>query len=235
MILGGLQKTSLIDYPGRVSCVLFTQGCNFCCPYCHNPSLVVSSDRAKKGAVQEDEILEFLERRKGLLDGVVISGGEPTLHPDLIDFCRRIKKLGYLVKLDTNGSRPEMLRALIREDGVDYVAMDIKTLPQRYGRYIQKGFDPQSLLASIGHIMEAGKPYEFRTTCLSPLVDADVVEGIGRIIQDARLYVLQPFVPGQILCPDFVGQGNKQVYRKSDLDRFAAVAGKWVRKCDVRI
>ena len=174
MFLGGLQKNSLIDYPGKVSCVLFTSGCNFRCPYCHNPSLVVSVEKGKKEHIEEKAAMDFLHRRRGLLDGVVISGGEPTLHGDLFGLCRKIKQMGYPIKLDTNGSRPEMLTALIGEDLVDYIAMDIKTLPEYYGRYIKKGFDPQPLLSSIRLIMKSEKPYEFRTTCVNPIIDAHI-------------------------------------------------------------
>ena len=235
MILGGLQKSSLIDYPGVVSCVLFTRGCNFRCPYCHNPSLVAPAAGGKEGDIEENKVMDFLDRRRGLLDGVVISGGEPTLHNDLIRLCRKIKQMGYPVKLDTNGSRPEMLAALIQKDLVDYIAMDIKTLPEHYSLYIKKGFDSQPILSSIRLIMASGKPYEFRTTCLRPIIDADMVERIGHLIENARLYVLQPFVQGEVLQPDFFEREGKIAYREDDLNQFRAIAKKWVKKCDVRV
>ena len=128
MVIGGIQKISLIDYPGKLSCVLFLSGCNFKCPYCHNPQLV-KSDSAYSDCLDEKAVYEFLESRKGLIDGVVISGGEPTLQKNLPLLCNEIKEMGYLVKLDTNGSRPKAIKLLIDEGLVDYVAMDIKSDP----------------------------------------------------------------------------------------------------------
>ena len=235
MNVAGIQKSSLIDYPGVVSCVLFTRGCNFRCPYCHNPSLVVPNGKGKRGQIAEEALMEFLHLRKGLLSGVVISGGEPTLQGDLIRFCRRIKQMGYPVKLDTNGSRPKLLAALIEKDLVNYIAMDIKTPPEYYPVYIKKGVDPQPVLESIRLIMTSGKPYEFRTTCARPMITINGVEKIARFIENARLYVLQPFVPGEILHPDFFDGNRKNLYQEKDLNRFRVMAEKWVQKCDVRI
>ncbi len=235
MIVAGIQKSSLIDYPGLVSCVLFTRGCNFRCPYCHNPSLVIPSGKGKRGQIAEEEVMAFLHRRKGLLGGVVISGGEPTLHGDLVRFCRRIKQMGYPVKLDTNGSRPKVLAGLIEKSLVDYIAMDIKTLPENYPVYIKKGVDPQPVLDSMRLIMASGKPYEFRTTCAKPMITTNGIEKIARLIENARLYVLQPFVPGEILYPDFFDGKRKNLYQEEDLNRFRVIAEKWVNKCYVRI
>ena len=235
MIPGGLQKCSLIDYPGVVSCVIFTQGCNFRCPFCHNPSLVPSAAQETREHPSEKEVMAFLRGRKDLLSGVVLSGGEPTLHGDLMEFCRRIKEMGYFIKLDTNGSRPKMLAALMEKNLVDYVAMDIKTLPEHYGLYMKEGFDPRSILESIGVIMSSGRPYEFRTTCVKPMVDRHVVEGIGRLIENARLYVLQPFIPGEILRPDFFDVKKEKAYREDELHHFRAIAEKWVKNARVRI
>jgi pyruvate formate lyase activating enzyme len=135
MVLGGLQKSSLIDYPGKISCVLFLSGCNFACPYCHNPDLAMGCVAAN---ISEDSIYDFLERRREFLDGVVISGGEPTIQKDLIQLCRKIKQMGYPVKLDTNGSRPRVVQILIEEGLVDYIAMDIKTDTARYSSLMKK-------------------------------------------------------------------------------------------------
>ena len=132
MVFGGLQKQSLIDFPGKLSCVLFTSGCNFDCPYCHNPDLV-NGHTPRPLVLKEGNIYDFLEMRKDFLDGVVISGGEPTLHGDLIDTCRKIKQMGFPIKLDTNGSRPATISNLLDEECIDYIAMDIKTEPLRVG------------------------------------------------------------------------------------------------------
>ncbi|MBW1769313.1 MAG: anaerobic ribonucleoside-triphosphate reductase activating protein, partial [Deltaproteobacteria bacterium] len=139
MLFGGLQKSSLIDYPGKLSCVLFLSGCNFDCPYCHNPGLVKGrfSDHAQ---FEEKTVYDFLEKRRGFLDGVVVSGGEPTLQKDLVSLCEKLKEMGYPVKLDTNGSRPQVLRSLIDEGLVDYIAMDIKTDLLRYSSFIKNDF-----------------------------------------------------------------------------------------------
>ena len=139
MRFGGLQKYSLIDFPGKVSCVLFLSGCNFDCPYCHNPDLV-RGEQLCSSSKDEAEIYAFLERRKGLLDGVVISGGEPTLVEDLAPLCEKIKGMGYPVKMDTNGSRPKVIKRLTDESLVDYIAMDIKTAPSRYATLVKKAF-----------------------------------------------------------------------------------------------
>ena len=183
MHIGGLQKSSMIDYPGKISCVVFLTGCNFTCPYCHNPALV-KSGAAGACAMSSEKLFEFLAARRNFLEGVVISGGEPTLQRDLPALCGRVKAMGYPVKLDTNGSRPGVLGDLIRRGLVDYLAMDIKTDPSGYFPCIRnKKIGPENLQSSIRQIMASGLPYEFRTTCMRPLVDETILEGICRLIQ----------------------------------------------------
>lgn len=235
MILAGIHKSSLVDYPGAISCVIFALGCNFRCPYCHNPSLVLPQKRGKPRLIEEEALMRFLHRRKGLLDGVVISGGEPTLQKDLIRFCRRVKQLGYPLKLDTNGSRPRVLASLIEKDLVDYIAMDIKTLPEHYGTYMSHKLDAQTLVDSIRTIMTSGKPYEFRTTCAKPMVNHEIMHKIGRLIENAALYVLQPYVPGDILEPGFFKGDGKSLYCENEMIHFQKIAGKYVRECNVRL
>ena len=163
MHFGGMQKNSLIDYPGKLSSVIFCSGCNFDCPFCHNPALARGS-AACPADLTASNIHTFLKQRQGFLDGVVISGGEPTLPTDLEDFCRQIKEFGFPVKLDTNGSRPEVLERLIDQKLVDYIAMDLKTDPVLYSAYIKTGYGPDSILDSIRILMASGIDYEFRTT-----------------------------------------------------------------------
>jgi pyruvate formate lyase activating enzyme len=232
MILGGLQKNSLIDYPGKVSCVCFFMGCNFDCPYCYNPDLV-RIDPTRLRPVEEAELCDFLEARKGFLDGVVISGGEPTLDGKLIPLCQRIKEIGYPVKLDTNGSRPEVIRVLIEQGLVDYIAMDIKTEPAKYPIFISKGLDPASLLSSIRLIMEWGGEYEFRTTCVRPIVDSRAIESIVRIIDGAKLYALQSFRGNEILHPEFF-EGIRAGYDQDEMMALKSLAEPWVANSIVR-
>jgi pyruvate formate lyase activating enzyme len=230
--IGGLQKHSFIDYPGKLSCVVFLAGCNFECPYCHNPQL--AGDPARSPAViAAEDVFVFLDQRRGLLDGVVISGGEPTLHPGLPDFCSRVKRLGYSVKLDTNGSRPQMLARLIREGLVDYVAMDIKTDPARYEGCITGRSDSAALFASMHFIMESRLDYEFRTTCVKPLVTPGTVERIAQLIQGCRRYALQPFKEAMLLHPDFFSALDPAC-SPAEMDRLQRIAAPWVQTCLVR-
>jgi pyruvate formate lyase activating enzyme len=233
MVLGGIQKNSLIDYPGKISCVLFTAGCNFRCPYCHNPSLVTPHTGVQKLEIQEDEIFSFLDNRRTLLEGVVLSGGEPTLWPDIVPFCEKVKQMGYPVKLDTNGSRPKVLDHLIRKDLVDYIAMDIKTLPEFYQDFFIIDCGPRDILSSIQLIMGCGKDHEFRTTCVKPIVNDRIIIGIARLIQGSHLYALQKFVSRDVLRPEFF-QGSGSGHSAEELFHFKSIAEKWVEKCIVR-
>jgi pyruvate formate lyase activating enzyme len=232
MRIGGMQKNSFIDYPGKVSGVLFAAGCNFDCPYCHNPQLV-RGDGSGGAGIGESDIFDFLAARRGFLDGVVLSGGEPTLQPDLVAFCERIHEMGYPIKLDTNGSRPEMIRELIERGSVDYVAMDLKTDPEGYVPLIQKKMETESIIESVHLIMDSGIDYEFKTTCVKPLVDEKVVENIGRLIRNARLYVLQQCYSAKVLHPEFFETENR-LFTDTDLNRLQSAAAPWVRECILR-
>ncbi len=231
--LGGIQKSSLIDYPGRVSCVLFLSGCNFDCPFCHNPDLATGCARCPEFE-QEERLFSFLERRKHFLDGVVISGGEPTLQRDLEALCRRIKQMGYAVKLDTNGSRPQVLKRLLDRNLVDYIAMDVKTDPLRYAPILCSEKDPTAVLASIDLIMAEAPDYEFRTTCVRPLVDEKVVERIAQLIDGARLYVLQHLEEDcAILHPDYFRQSHPG-FDAEALQSLQRIAAPHVQRCILR-
>ena len=232
MAFGGLQKNSFIDYPGKLSCVLFVSGCNFDCPYCHNPSLVKNGPGRSTNLIGK-KIYDFLERRKGFLDGVVISGGEPTLQKDLVHICEKIKRMGYPVKLDTNGSRPQAVKKLIDEGLVDYIAMDIKTDPFHYSSYIKKDCDPHSILSSIQVIMNSALPYEFRTTCVKPIVAACTIKSIAKVIQGSMLYVLQRFNNTEVLHPEFFRKAQ-EAYDEDELFNLKSLAEPLVKKCIVR-
>lgn len=191
MKLAGLVKSSLIDFPGKVAVVVFTQGCNFRCGFCHNPDLIPMDGRQR---VSEDEFFEFLNGRVGKLDGVVVTGGEPTLQPDLADFLNKIKKLGFLVKLDSNGSNPAILESLFADHLVDYVAMDIKGRPKDYEKICGYG-NLKAIKMSIDLIMNSKVDYEFRTTTLPFFHKISDFEEIGKMIHGAKRYAIQGFRP----------------------------------------
>lgn len=230
MILAGLQATSLIDYPGRVSSVAFISGCNFRCPYCHNPALAMGHYPER---ISEKDLLAFLLPRRKLIDGVVVSGGEPTLHPGLAQLCRSIHNLGLAVKLDTNGSRPEVLEDLIRDHLVDYVAMDIKTALDRYGPPIADTEAYRGVTRSIQILMDSDLDYEFRTTCVRPFVDGPAVASIAATIRGARHYVLQAFRPVTVLNPDHFKDTNHG-YAPAEMERLRQTALPFVDRCSVR-
>jgi len=229
MIFSGLHKTSVIDYPGKVSCVLFLSGCNFDCPYCHNPELV-KGHLSRLPVLDERAFFGFLEERIGFLDGVVISGGEPTLHKGLISVCERIKRMGYPVKLDTNGSRPKVIKQLILEGLVDYIAMDIKTDPFLYSLHIVKDHLPDDILSSIWTIVESGLAYEFRTTCAKPIIDPQIIAEIAKTIKGAMLYVLQRFHNSKFLHREFF-QETELLYNDAELLHLKSIGRTWVKKC----
>lgn len=232
LVFGGMQETSLIDFPGKVACVLFVSGCNFHCPYCHNSELALN--RCPPDATLAlDRTLAFLNERKGFLDGVVISGGEPTLHPALFSVCREIKQLGYPIKLDTNGSRPHTIAALLEANLVDYIAMDIKTLPERYEPIIRPHAASSSIVSSIQLIKSSGMAHEFRTTCISPLVDLAVIEQIAQLIQGADLYALQQFHTTGVLDPVYCQESGRR-YDNQTFAQFRAAATPWVKRCIIR-
>ncbi len=193
MLLKGLQKLTLLDFPDRIACTVFTFGCNFRCPFCHNASLVLA-ERADDTRILEEDFFVFLDRRRGMLEGVCVTGGEPTLMPDLPDFLARIKGMGYAVKLDTNGSAPEILRTVVEAGLVDYVAMDIKNSPARYGEAVGlPTFDTEAVEASMDYLLGGPVPYEFRTTLVRGLHTPADLEAAGRRVAGAERYFLQSF------------------------------------------
>jgi len=231
MFFSGIQKSSLIDYPGKVSCILFVAGCNFTCPYCHNPELALGR-KSNLPSISETDALKFLSQRAGLLDGLVITGGEPTLQVGLAKFCRRVKQLGFPIKLDTNGSRPEALRQLLHEQVIDYVAMDIKTLPNRYTPHLSTKHIAPRLMESIQLVLGTNH-HEFRTTCLAPFVDIATIGQIAKLIQGAHLYVLQNFQGTRVLDPEFI-EKNAHRFSAQAMAEFKSLVKPYVRRCILR-
>ncbi len=226
----GLQKNSLIDFPGKVSCVLFVSGCNFTCPFCHNPELV------RGPAPQEldiESVLTFLDRRRGFLDGVVISGGEPTLWDGLEDLCAEIQGLELAVKLDTNGSRPGVVRRLLDAGRIDYLAMDLKTAPALYRPPLCPPGTWPLVRKSIAAILNGGIDYEFRTTCVRPFVDEAQVRRMVPAVAGARRYVLQTFRPEKVLDGNFFA-GAGPGHTREELERLRAIVSPEVSVCLIR-
>lgn len=223
MTFSGFIKTDLVNYPGLVAAAVFTGGCNFRCPYCHNPEFVVpGSDPAYSDETYtEEEILAYLTRRSAMLDALVVSGGEPTLHPDLPAFLRRVRPLGLKIKLDTNGSRPAVLKSLICSGLVDYVAMDIKAPLEKYGLF---GFsDTAAIKESIGILEESGMKHEYRTTCPKGLLEPDDFPKMAKLIGNNAKWYLQTFNPRKTLDPEF---GQATSYTEDELRAIAAVTGR---------
>lgn len=192
MQIGGFQKVSFIDFPQHLAAVVFTQGCNWRCPYCHNPALVLPERFGER--LSPESILETLRKRSGMLDGVVISGGEPTLHTDLGDFIAEIRALGYAVKLDTNGTLPERLENLLERDLLDYIAMDVKACPRDYARVCGRTVNMAVLEKSIALIRQCGVDYELRTTLVPELHPVAAMRDILPLVRGCKRYVLQPFI-----------------------------------------
>lgn len=228
MIIQGLQKLTLLDYPGKVACTIFTGGCNFRCPYCHNASLVTGT--AKNKNIAEEDIFSFLEKRKGVLDGVCITGGEPLLQQGIEKFMRRIKEMGYDIKLDTNGSFPDKLKKLAEEGLIDYVAMDIKNSQEHYERTIGiEDYDIRDVHRSVSYLMSGAVDYEFRTTVVQEYHQRSDFESIGRWLRGAKRYYLQQFVDsGDLIRPGLHG------YNKDIMKQALEVVKKYVETAELR-
>ncbi len=215
MLIGGLQKVSLIEYPGKIGAIAFTQGCNFRCPYCHNPELV--DPDLYKECLSEEGVLSFLEKRKGKLDALTITGGEPTIQVDLLEFIKCVRNIGYLIKLDTNGSCPEVLERLIRGRLVDYIAMDIKGPLHKYRTVTRSKIDEDKIRQSIEIILKSEMPYEFRTTVPKRLLDEDDLMEMGMLLKNASCYILQQFVPTKTLDKQFL---KCEAYSQEEMESF---------------
>lgn len=205
MIIGGLQKLTLLDYPGKLACTVFTVGCNFKCPFCHNSSLVFNDRELEP--LSAEELVRFLKKRSGVLEGVCITGGEPLLNRDIEPLISKIKELGYCVKLDTNGSFPDRLKGLVENGLIDKVAMDIKNSKRSYAETVGiKDFDIAPICESVDFLLSDRVDYEFRTTVTQNLHSPEDFEEIGEWIKGAKAYFLQDFKDsGDLICPDIKG------------------------------
>ena len=225
MKINGLLKLTLLDFPGHTACTVFTAGCNFRCPFCHNATLV----RGEGEDISEEEFFKFLSKRQGLLDGVCITGGEPLLQRDIADFMRRIKDMGFAVKLDTNGAFSEKLRELCSRGLVDYVAMDIKSSPEGYSRAAGITVNTDKIRESVEYLISGSVPFEFRTTVARGAVLPSDMEGIGKLIQGAERYFLQGFVDSG----DILGEGCS-AYTKEEMEEMLAAVRKYVPAAELR-
>ena len=228
--IGGLEKTSLLDYPGKISAVIFTYGCNLKCSYCHNPELVIE-EFDKEHSISQEYLFEFLEKKKGKIEAVVITGGEPLLHSDLEKLIREIRKMGFLIKLDTNGLLPDKLRALVEKDLLDYIAMDIKYPSSDYPAMTGYPAVRDKIKESIEIIMDSGIDYEFRTTYVKGIHTFESAKRIGLMIQGAKLYYIQNFRDGKTITPGFDSSNS---FTEKELRKLRSTASPYVKRALIR-
>lgn len=228
MNIQGFQKLTLLDYPGKMACTLFTAGCNLRCPFCHNSRLVLNPE--KQSEFSEEEILAFLKKRVGILDGVAVTGGEPLMQKDIDVFIRKIRDLGFLVKLDTNGTYPERLRSLVEQGLVDYVAMDVKNSPELYGETVGiSGYDISKIKESIDFLLEGRVDYEFRTTVVREFHSVFGMNNLGEMIKGAKRHFLQGFIDSG----ELIGFGLSAV-PKEEMEAMRKIMLNYVEDCQIR-
>ena len=230
MLFGGLQKITLVDYPGKVAATVFAAGCNFRCPYCHNPELVLPELIKKQPKIKEKEILDFLTERKKLLEGICITGGEPTIQSDLIDFIKKVKDLGFLIKLDTNGSNPKALKELIKDNLLDFIAMDIKGSLDEYDKITNVKIDIKKIKESI-KIIKDFKEYEFRMTVLPLFHSNKDFDKIGKILKGSKIFCIQQFRPKGCLDQNFE---QEEQFSLKELEEFKKMLEKYIEKVKIR-
>jgi len=246
MIIGGLQKLTLIDYPGKLACTVFCTGCNYRCGFCYNPELVLAEKIKEQNKISELEFFDFLNKRKGLLNGVCIGGGEPSMNQDLPDFCRKIKNLDYFIKLDTNGSHPKMLKNLIDQKLVDYIALDIKAPPEKYIQIIgmqnkmvlgkeQSDFWLKKIVEniekSINLVRQGQIDSEFRTTIVPGLLKKQDILKIAKWLSPAKKYFLQQFRPAKTINPEF---SKIKPYSQKHLLEIQKAVAPFFQTCQIR-
>ncbi len=228
MKIYGFQKTTLLDYPGHVAATIFTGGCNFRCPFCHNGGLVLCPDQIRP--IEEEAVLAYLKKRKGILEGVCITGGEPTLQPDLKEFLRKVKAEGYQVKLDTNGYNPRITGEMMEEGLADYVAMDVKASLPNYARAAGcPDLDLSRIRESIGILKSGRVPYEFRTTVVKGIHTVEEFDAVGQLLEGSRVYYLQSFRnSGEVLQKGFCA------FLPDEMEKIAEMARKYIDKVELR-
>jgi pyruvate formate lyase activating enzyme len=225
----GLQKLTLLDYPEKVACTVFTGGCNLRCPFCHNASLVTRAEDAVEFSA--DELFSYLKKRRGLLDGVCVTGGEPLLQSDLPDFLGRLRALGYCIKLDTNGCFPDRLKNIVRLGLTDYVAMDVKSSPEHYAEAVGiSGFSGSAVRQSMDFLLEGRVDYEFRTTVVKGLHSAEILRETAESIRGAKRYFLQKFVDSG----DLVSGGGLSAFSDEEMQKFLEVVSPYVKSAALR-
>lgn len=229
VIVGGYIPTSFLDYPGNTAAVLFLPGCQFRCPFCHNPELVTLSEKTERLSVKD--ILADLEKRRKFLDGVCVTGGEPTLQRDLLTFLLKIRSTGLKIKLDTNGARPDMLERILAAGAVNYVAMDVKAPAEKYS--LASGWNGDIFLVekSISLLLHCGVPFEFRTTLVPGIHTLEDAQALGRMVEGAPLFVLQNFRPGHTLDPFFT---DKTSFHAEFLEAFREEVRSFVGEVRIR-
>ncbi|MCW3980648.1 MAG: anaerobic ribonucleoside-triphosphate reductase activating protein [Candidatus Bathyarchaeota archaeon] len=225
----GYLPSSLLDYPGKIVSVVFLSGCNFRCPYCFNVEIVNNSKKLKK--IEAEDIFNHLESRRKWLDGICITGGEPTLHKGLFEFISKIKQMGFLVKLDTNGTNPEVLKKLIEAKLVDYIAMDIKAPLEKYKEVTRRDVDLEKIQESIDLIRKSGVEYEFRTTVVPKFFDEKTALAIGKWLKGSKKYCIQQFRPEKTLDKGF---RKEKPYLHEKLHKFAEILKPFFDNVEVR-
>ncbi|MDP2691290.1 MAG: anaerobic ribonucleoside-triphosphate reductase activating protein [bacterium] len=232
MLIAGFQKMTLLDYPGKLAALIFTQGCNMACGYCHNPDMIpMNRLEVIDPELDPERILDFLSRRKGMLDGVVISGGEATLQKDLRSYINKIKAMGFLVKLDTNGSNPGVLKEMFARGLLDYVAMDIKFSPSGYRKYCPL-ISEDHILDSINQIRRSGIEYEFRSTVLPFYHNQEEIRAMGKMIQGAQRWYLQNFRSLKTLSKRL---GKERSFSSEELKKLQQIASAYAKGVEIRI
>jgi len=228
MKIGGFQKTTLLDYPEQISSIIWTVGCNFNCPFCYNVDVVKKTAKT----ISEKEVLAYLEKRKNVIDGLVISGGEPLLQKDIASFCEKVKKLGYLIKIDTNGTLPENLKELIDKKLVDYIAMDIKAPKKKYADLAGKKLDIKKIQKSIDLIRNSGLDYEFRTTFVPDMLTKKDIKEIGKWLDGSEKFYLQQFKHDTTVLSSKLEKTKS--YSEEELISALEEVKPFFKQCDIR-
>jgi len=231
MRIGGLQKLTLIDYPGKLSCTVFTVGCNWRCGFCQNPELVIPDRFDAQPNLSKDDFFRFLNSKKGLLDGVCLTGGEPTIYKDLPEFIKEIKSFGFLVKLDTNGSNPKMIEYLLSKGFLDYIAMDVKASKENYSKVVGVKVNLNNIQKSIDLIKNSGIDYEFRVTVVPTIIDENEIKEIGRWLFEVKLIAVQQFQNKKTLRREFK---NIKPYSEEKLKKLSKILESYAEKIEIR-